>query len=97
MKTEEIAINLLADHICDNCEFFIESENRYEDLVPKGRWCNSERFEKCAEEGTCSKWITKKLEAPWVFSIPKNLCGEIEISEHNVCTLKEIEFCQVIF
>lgn len=75
MTTEEVAINLLSDHTCDNCD--------YQRAANK---CSI----KCPEECTCKKWIERKLEAPWYFSIPKNPCGEVETGSYSKCTLCEV-------
>lgn len=84
MTTEEVAINLLCDHTCDNCDHQ-RAANKC--AINASSRCYERTFIKCPEECTCLKWEKKRLDIIQ-FSIPKNPCGEVALSEYTVCCIE---------
>jgi len=76
MNVEDVAINLLAGHVCSNCHHY--------SLL----WCHNDHNEDSIMNRTCHEWIEKQ-EMTFNFSITKNRnpCIEIPLKTYNVCAL----------
>ena len=66
-------INILADKKCTNCRHHFNL------------WCGQDHNEESIQKCTCKEWAQR--DHLWNFTIPKNPCGEVVISEYSVCCI----------
>lgn len=66
-------INILADKNCTNCRHYVNS------------WCGQDQNEESVRNCTCIEWAEKDMM--WNFTILKNPCGEVALSEYSICCI----------